>query len=123
MNREGRQARARGLEYQLADDHNEDAASAASRVAGSLYSVIAPAPKIAPKIGEFNHSRIVVQGGVVEHWLNGTRVVRYEITDPEVQKHLRDLRKDDGKIVLESPISLQNHSSETWFRSVKVRVR
>lgn len=123
VNREGRQARARGLEYQLADDHNEDAASAASRVAGSLYSVIAPVPKIAPKIDEFNHSRIVVSGGVVEHWLNGTRVVRYEIADPEVQKHLRDLRKDDGKIVLESPISLQNHSSETWFRSMKVRVR
>jgi hypothetical protein len=119
VNQEGRQARARGMEYQLADDHNEDAASAASRVAGSLYSVIAPVPKIAPKIAEFNHSRIVVQGGVVEHWLNGTRVVRYEIAAPEVQKHLRDLRKDDGKIVLESPISLQNHSSETWFRSVK----
>ena len=78
VNKEGRQARARGLEYQLADDRNADAASDASRVAGSLYSVIAPVPKVAPKIGEFNHSRLVVQGGVVEHWLNGTRVVRYE---------------------------------------------
>jgi hypothetical protein len=49
VNKEGRQARARGLEYQLADNHNADAASAASRVAGSLYSVIAPVPKVAPK--------------------------------------------------------------------------
>jgi len=34
-NKQGRQARARGLEYQLADDANDDAASAASRVAAS----------------------------------------------------------------------------------------
>jgi hypothetical protein len=123
VNKDGRQARARGLEYQLADDHNADAASDAARVAGSLYSVIAPVPKVAPRIGEFNHSRILVQGGVVEHWLNGTRVVRFEIAAPEVRKHLRELRKDDGEILLEGPISLQNHSSETWFRNIKVRVR
>jgi hypothetical protein len=122
-NKEGRQARARGLEYQLADDHNADAASDASRVAGSLYSVIAPVPKVAPRIGEFNHSRLVVQGGVVEHWLNGTRVVRFEIASPEVQVHLRQLRGVDREILPEGPISLQNHSSETWFRNVKVRVK
>jgi hypothetical protein len=122
INKDGRQARARGLEYQLADDHNADAASDASRVAGSLYSVIAPVPKVAPKIGEFNHSRLVVHGGTVEHWLNGTRVVQFEIAGPEVQKHLRQLRGTDGEILLVGPISLQNHSEETWFRNVKVRV-
>ncbi len=119
----GRQARARGLEYQLAGDQEPDAASSPLRAVGSLYSVIAPVPKIAPKIEEFNHSRLVVQGGVVEHWLNGTRVVRFEIAAPEVQKHLRELRKDNGEILLQGPISLQNHSSETWFRNVKVRVK
>ena len=92
VNKEGRQARARGLEYQLADNGNADAASDPSRVAGSLYSVIAPVPKIAPRIAEFNHSRLVVRGGAVEHWLNGTRVVRYQIAAPEVQRHLRELR-------------------------------
>jgi len=121
VNKEGRQARARGLEFQLADNHNPDAASDESRAAGSLYSVIAPVPKIAPRIGAFNHSRLVVRSGVVEHWLNGTRVVRFEIAAPEVQKHLRELRKDDREILLESPVSLQNHSSETWFRNVKIR--
>ena len=123
VNKDGRQARARGLEYQLADDHNEDAASDPSRVAGSLYSVIAPVPKTAPRVGEFNDSRLVVQRGVVEHWLNGSRVVRFEIDAPQVQKHLRELRKDDREILLESPISLQNHSSETWFRNLKVRTK
>jgi len=122
VNKDGRQARARGMEYQLADDHNADAASDPSRVAGALYSMIAPVPKVPPKIGGFNRSRLVVHAGVVEHWLNGTRVVRYEIAAPEVQKQLRNLRKDEAPIVLEGPISLQNHSSETWFRNLKIRV-
>ena len=58
----------------------------------------------------------------MEHWLNGTRVVRYEIAAPEVQKQLGKLRKDEAPIALEGPISLQNHSSETWFRNLKIRV-
>ena len=122
VNKEGRQARARGLEYQLADNRNADAASDPSRVAGSLYSLIAPLPKVAPRIAEFNHSRLLVRGGVVEHWLNGTRVVRFEIAAPEVQRHLRELRGTDAAIQMEGPLSLQNHSSETWFRNIKIRV-
>jgi hypothetical protein len=105
-NATGRQARARGFEYQLADDANADAASDPRRVAGSLYSRIAPSPRIPPKIGEFNHSRIVVRGAHVEHWLNGVKVVDFEAAPDEVKA---------------SPISLQNHSSETWFRNLKIR--
>jgi hypothetical protein len=112
-NKAGRQARARGLEYQLADDTNEDAASDPRRVAASLYSLIAPTPRIRPRIGEFNHSRLLVQGSHVEHWLNGTKVVAFETTLPEVQKLIPPDRR--------SPISLQNHSSETWFRNLKIR--
>jgi hypothetical protein len=122
----GRQARARGLEYQLADDENADAASDPRRVAGSLYSLIAPSPRIPPRIGEFNHSRLLVRGRHVEHWLNGVKVVEFETTAPEVQELLRrDLPKgsnEDMPLAGTSPISLQNHASETWFRNIKIRV-
>jgi hypothetical protein len=114
-NAAGRQARARGLEYQLADDTNEDAASDPRRVAGSLYSLIAPSPRIKPAIGEFNHSRLLVLGHHVEHWLNGTKVVEFETDAAEVQKLM------GARAVATSPISLQNHQSETWFRNVKIR--
>lgn len=121
-NAAGREARARGLEYQLADDGNEDAASDPRRVAGSLYSLIAPVPRVAPRIGEFNHSRLVVKGHHVEHWLNGTKVVEFETDAAEVQKLLRsNLPKGSERLVESSPISLQNHSSKTWFRNIKIR--
>jgi hypothetical protein len=111
-NAAGRQARARGLEYQLADDTNDDASSDPRRVAGSLYSLIAPKPRIKPAIGEFNHSRLLVNGRHVEHWLNGTKVVEFETDAPDVQKLVGAGR---------SAISLQNHSSEAWFRNIKIR--
>ncbi len=123
INAQGRQARARGLEYQLADDKDPDAASDPRRVAGSLYSVIAPSPRTPPRIGEFNQSRILVSGKSVEHWLNGVKVVSFEIDAPEVEKQLRSnmSANDLGPVHEESPISFQNHSSETWFRNVKIR--
>lgn len=110
----------------MADDANDDAASDPRRVAGSLYSLIAPAPRIPPKIGEFNHSRLVVNGHHVEHWLNGVKVVAFETSDPEARKLMRsDLPKGsppDAPLLDESPIGLQNHSSQTWFRNIKIRV-
>jgi hypothetical protein len=125
-NADGRQARARGLEYQLADDADPDAASDPRRVAASLYSLIAPAPRISPKIGEFNHSRLVVRGKHAEHWLNGTKVVEFDTGSAEVQKLLRSNLPaglaPNAPLVEASPISLQNHGSEAWFRNIKVRV-
>src|SRR3984957_12194218 len=125
-NAAGRQARARGLEYQLADDADPDAASDPRRVAGSLYSLIAPAPRISPKAGEFNHSRLVVNGKHCEHWLNGAKVVEFDTGSAEVQRLLRSNlpagAAPDAPLVDASPISLQNHSSEVWFRSIKIRV-
>ena len=121
-NAAGRQARARGLEYQLADDANADAASDPRRVAGSLYSLIAPSPRVAPKIGDFNHSRLVVRGHRVEHWLNGIKVVEFDSEADEVQKLLRsNSTAGSARIVQKSPISLQNHSSDAWFRNIKIR--
>jgi hypothetical protein len=118
-NKDGRQARARGLEYQVADENGPDVTEA-SRASGALYSVIAPVPRIAPKIGEFNRSRIVVNEGRVEHWLNGARVVSFGTGDAAVMKQLRELRKGDD-VVAEGPISLQHHGTEVWFRAIRVR--
>jgi hypothetical protein len=45
-------------------------------------------------------------------------VVSYDTTDPAVEKAFQGITPHKE----ESPISLQNHSSETWFRNIKVRV-
>lgn len=125
-NAQGRQARARGLEYQLADDGAEGIDGDGTKVAGALYSLIAPVPRVPPRIGAFNHSRLMVRGAHVEHWLNGVRVVEFETGRPEVQKLMRSYlpkaAAPDAPLAAESPISLQNHDAEAWFRNIKIRV-
>jgi hypothetical protein len=118
----GRQARARGFEYQLADDINEEAVNDPSRACGSLYSVLAPTPRVRPTISSFNRSRLVVNGSHVEHWLNGVKVVEYETTGPKALALLENVRKG-GKPAFPQggPISLQNHASEAWFRNIRIR--
>jgi hypothetical protein len=122
-NKDGRQVRARGLEYQLVDIDGPDA-SDPTRITGALYALLAPA-NANWKIAVFNESRLIVRGNHVEHWLNGGKVLSYETSDPAIQAALRKmLPKDAGPetpLVKESPISLQNHSSEVWFRNIKIR--
>jgi Domain of Unknown Function (DUF1080) len=123
-NQQGRQARARGLEYQIADNKGPDAVEP-QRSAASLYSAIAPSPKSDPPVGAFNHSRILVNGDHVEHWLNGVRVVSFELGQPEAQKVFVGLRKkgEDAStpVQRETWISLQNHGTEAWFKNIKIR--
>jgi hypothetical protein len=95
-------------------------------VAASLYSLIAPSPRIPPRIRRFNHSRLVVNGDHVEHWLNGVKVVEFDARGPDIQKLLRGYlpkgSPPETPLVDAGPISLQNHQSETWFRNIKIRV-
>jgi Domain of Unknown Function (DUF1080) len=120
-NETGWQARARGLEYQIVDDNNnEDALSASTRVTASLYSYIAPSKRLQVEMNVFHKSRILRNGNHVEHWLDGEKVLQFELTNPTVQAALRSIGKSETA-ALESFISLQNHNSEVWFRNIKIR--
>lgn len=117
----GFQARARGLEYQLIDDEiNPDAKNGPTRGTGALYSILPPTRKVPPAIGSWHASRIVVAGGNVQHWLDGAKVLEFELSQPEVNAALRKMR-GASDIVLESPISLQNHGGGVQFRNLRVQ--
>ena len=45
--------------------------------------MVAPSAQPARPVGEFNHSRILVRGNHVEHWLNGVKVVDSALDAPE----------------------------------------
>jgi len=115
----GFQARARGLEYQIVDEENRDGADP-KRKTGALYSAMAPRGGVVKPFGEFNESRILVRNDHVEHWLNGVRVLAFDLTQPEALRVLRDNRRSDD-IVRISPICLQNHGAPVWFRNLKIR--
>jgi len=113
-----------GPEYQIIDDKNfpeklEDWQKTASNYAMN------PAPLAVPNpIGEWNHTRIVVNKGHVEHWLNGKKVVEYELWSDEWK-----MNKEKGKwkdaagygLSKKGHVALQNHGSEAWFKNIKIK--
>jgi hypothetical protein len=119
-----------GFEYQILDDAlNPDARNGTTHRAGALYDVFPPLSSPARPVGEFNHSRLVVQGEHLEHWLNGVKVVDGRLDAPEVAQGAAR-RWGVGSPVYEllvkhpradCPISLQNHDTEAWFRNIKIR--
>ena len=95
-----------GHEYQLADDNGDPGARKyAVERTGSLYNQIAPSKAASKPIGEWNTSAIIVKGRHCEHWLNGEKVVEYETESSP----------------LESPILFQHHTTEAWFRNIRIR--
>ncbi len=119
-----------GFEYQIADDNkNGDAKSHFKHTAGALYDMVGPSTQAARPVGEFNHSRIVVRGNHVEHWMNGVKVVDSALDSPDalqgigtrwrVAPHVYELLAKQPK--KDCPISLQNHDNDAWFRSIKIR--
>ena len=70
-------------EYQLLDDANAPDGRSRLTAAGSAYGLYpAPAGVVKP-FGEWNATRIVVNGTHVEHWLNGKKIVVYELESRE----------------------------------------
>lgn len=57
----------------------------------------------------------------IEHWLNGDRVLNARLDTAEIRE-LMGTRKVPAELPLRSPIVLQNHSSEAWFRNLRIRV-
>ena len=94
-------------------------------IAGALYALYAPSRDMPLPVGEFNHARIVVNHGKVQHWLNGVKVVEYEIGSPDFKarvaasKFKRWPQFASGKT---GSIALQNHGSEVWFQNIKIKI-
>lgn len=113
-----------GHEYQMIDD--SIAADHADGSTAAFYLVVAPDPvkkKVKP-FGEWNHSRIIVNGNHVEHWLNGQKVVEYECGSPAV---LEQVKKTKFKTTpgfgtkVRGHILLTYHHDEASFRNIKLR--
>jgi hypothetical protein len=70
-------------EYQLLDDANAPDGRNRLTSAASAYALYAAPAGIVKPFDEWNSARIVVRGAHVEHWLNGQKVVSYELWSPD----------------------------------------
>ena len=72
-----------GPEMQVLDDAGHADGKSRLTAAGSCFGLY-PAPAgIVKPAGEWNDIRIIANGAHVEHWMNGVKVVEYELWSPE----------------------------------------
>ena len=112
-----------GPEFQLIDDNNYPVPLKDTQKSGSNYDMQAPIKLTAKKAGEWNHARILVNKGHVEHWLNGEKVVAYDFDSPAWQQQLAGSKfaSLDYAKKRNGAIALQDHGDPVAFRNIKIR--
>jgi hypothetical protein len=120
-----------GLEYQILDDEKHPDAklgAVGNRTLASLYDLI-PSYKqekrFQKKIGDWNQGRIIVYpNNIVQHWLNGFKVIEYErksnifnalVARSKYEKYKGFGAGDKGNILL------QDHGNNVSFKNIKIR--
>jgi hypothetical protein len=114
---------ATGHEYQMIDD--KAIQSSPKHRTASFYDVLPPTED-APlnPTGEWNHSRILVEGNRVEHWINGKKVLEYELGSKDV---LKAVQNSKFKAVpgfgtkVKGHILLTDHHDPVEYKNIKIR--
>ena len=83
VSEEGESTYHTGPEVQILDNHRHRDGKNPLTSAGSCYALYAPTKDVTRPIGSWNELRLVVKGNHVEHWLNGDKIVEYEINSPD----------------------------------------
>ena len=113
-----------GPEMQLIDDEGQEDGKVPQTSAGSLFDLIPPTNKRLKPLGAWNQVRILVRGAHVEHWLNGAKVVEYELGSDTLKVLIaRSQFRDQPRYAAfrTGYILLQSYGGETWFRNIRLR--
>jgi 3-keto-disaccharide hydrolase len=113
-----------GPEFQIMDHENWPNPLEDWQINGANYAMYPPMAKPYKTLGEWNQLFLVVKGDKVTQMLNGEVVVEYE-KNSEDWKKLRNSGKwsdfPDWGNYDKGYISLQNHGTKVWYRSIKLK--
>jgi len=95
------------------------------QLAGACYDLYAPSKDTSRPLGQWNAVRIVAHGNHVEHWLNGEKIVAYELGSDDWNRRVAASKFKNKKWFLEPPkkghLCLQDHTSRIEYRNIKLR--
>jgi hypothetical protein len=110
---------------QVLDDARHPDGRSRLTAAGSAYGLY-PAPAgVAKPAGEWNQVRLVVKGAHVEHWLNGQKVVEYELWSPDWKARVANSKFAQWPtygLAKQGHIALQDHGDWVAYRNIRIRV-
>ena len=112
-------------EMQVLDDARHPDGHSRLTAAGSDYGLYPSPAGVVKAAGAWNAVRLVVNGNHVEHWLNGVKVVEYELGSADwvarvaaskFAPHTRYGKNTSGHI------GLQDHGDWVAYRKIQIRV-
>ena len=113
-----------GPEMQVLDDARHPDGRSRLTAAGAAFGLYpAPAGVVKPA-GEWNQVRIVVKGGHVEHWLNGQKVVEYDLWSPDWKARVANSKFAQWPsygLAKKGHIALQDHGDWVAYRNIRIR--
>ena len=89
------------------------------------YDLYPPSADVTKPAGEWNESRIVIKGSHVEHWMNGKKLLEYELWTDAWKAQVADSKFKawpDYGLAKSGRIVLQEHEAEIAFRNIKIKV-
>lgn len=111
-------------EMQVLDDAGHRDGGDPATSAGAAYGLYPPTADAVKPAGEWNRVRIVARGPHIEHWLNGVKVVEYEIGSEDWNARVRASKFAERPGFGETRrghIGLQDHGDPVWYRDIRVR--
>ena len=112
-------------EYQLLDDIKGADNKSRLTCAGAAYALYpSPADHLKP-VGEWNTTRIIAKGAHVEHWLNGVKLLEYELWSADWDKKVKESKFKDwpnfgrasrGHVAIQG-----DHAGVLAFRLIRIR--
>jgi hypothetical protein len=114
-----------GPEYQILDNGLHADGKDVFTSAAACYALYAPPKDVTRPVGQWNEGRIVVDASRrVEHWLNGTRTVQYQIGTPEWNTLVAASKFKEWPpfgLARLGHLVLQEHDSRVAFRNLKIK--
>ncbi|MCB1209456.1 MAG: DUF1080 domain-containing protein [Verrucomicrobiales bacterium] len=109
-------------EYQVLDNIGSPYGENPRQAAASLFFCMAPSKDATKPVGEWNEGRIMCKGTVIQHWLNGQKVIDFDYTDARWAKEIELLRIRGADLSARGgKLWLQDHGQDVWFRNLKWR--